>query len=78
MGVPRALLAFADVRLPLLADSCSPRAPRESPWWQRAAGAIPDAVLRRIALETLAEERGNLEGAAAFAVFAPWRHARVA
>jgi tetraprenyl-beta-curcumene synthase len=37
------------------------------------ASDIPDPILRRIAIETLREERGNLEGAAAFAVFAPVR-----
>lgn len=42
--------------------------------WRRRAAAIPDPVLRRIALETHRAERGNLEGAAAFAAFAPLRH----
>jgi len=32
---------------------------------------MPDAALRRLALATQQEERGNLEGAAAFAAFAP-------
>jgi tetraprenyl-beta-curcumene synthase len=41
--------------------------------WRRRAAAIPDPVLRRIALDTHRTERGNLEGAAAFAAFAPLR-----
>jgi tetraprenyl-beta-curcumene synthase len=40
------------------------------------ATEIPDPILRRIAIETLREERGNLEGAAAFAVLAPLRRRR--
>ncbi len=41
--------------------------------WRRLARRIPDATLRQLALEALAK-RGNIEGAAAFAAFAP--HAR--
>ena len=41
--------------------------------WRRHASGIPDPVLRRIALETHRTESGNLEGAAAFAAFAPLR-----
>lgn len=41
--------------------------------WRRRAAAIPDPVLRRIALDTHRSESGNLEGAAAFAAFAPLR-----
>jgi len=41
--------------------------------WRRRAAAIPDPVLRRIALETHRTEGGNLEGAAAFAAYAPLR-----
>jgi tetraprenyl-beta-curcumene synthase len=40
--------------------------------WRRRARRIPDPVLRSLALEALAK-RGNIEGAAAFAAFAPWR-----
>lgn len=40
--------------------------------WQRLARRIPDPVLRSLALAALAEKRGNIEGAAAFAAFAPW------
>ncbi len=40
--------------------------------WRRRAKRIPDPFLRRLALEALAK-RGNIEGAAAFAAFAPWR-----
>jgi tetraprenyl-beta-curcumene synthase len=38
--------------------------------WRRVALRIPDPVLRHLALEALAK-RGNIEGAAAFAAFAP-------
>ena len=38
----------------------------------RRAGAIPDPALRGAALHALSK-RGNIEGAAAFAVLAPWR-----
>jgi tetraprenyl-beta-curcumene synthase len=41
--------------------------------WRRCAEAIPNPVLRRIALDTQQGERGNLEGAAAFAAFVPVR-----
>jgi len=41
--------------------------------WRHRAAAIPDPVLRRIALDTHRGESGNLEGAAAFAAFAPLR-----
>jgi tetraprenyl-beta-curcumene synthase len=40
--------------------------------WQRQAKRIPDPVLRQLALAALSEKRGNIEGAAAFAAFAPW------
>ncbi len=40
--------------------------------WRRAARRIPDPELRRLALAALAK-RGNIEGAAAFAAFAPLR-----
>jgi len=41
--------------------------------WRRRAAAIPDPVLRKIALDTHRAESGNLEGAAAFAAFVPLR-----
>jgi tetraprenyl-beta-curcumene synthase len=41
--------------------------------WRRQARRIPDPQLRRLALEAL-DKRGNIEGAAAFAAFAPRRH----
>jgi tetraprenyl-beta-curcumene synthase len=41
--------------------------------WRRLARRIPDPVLRRLAFEALAK-RGNIEGAAAFAAFAPRSH----
>lgn len=40
--------------------------------WQRQARRIPDPVLRQLALDALSEKRSNIEGAAAFAAFAPW------
>jgi tetraprenyl-beta-curcumene synthase len=40
--------------------------------WRRMAQRIPDAELRRLALAALAK-RSNIEGAAAFAAFAPLR-----
>jgi tetraprenyl-beta-curcumene synthase len=39
--------------------------------WKRLARRIPDPVLRQLALAALVEKRGNIEGAAAFAAFAP-------
>jgi tetraprenyl-beta-curcumene synthase len=44
---------------------------------RRRAARIPDPVLRELALAALAK-RGNIEGAAAFATFAPWRRRRAA
>ncbi len=40
--------------------------------WRRRARAIPDPTLRRLALETISDKRGNLDGAAAFAAFVPF------
>ncbi|MBA3808650.1 MAG: DUF2600 family protein [Solirubrobacterales bacterium] len=48
-----------------------PQVGHELRHWQRRAQQIPDPALRRAALSTLRCERGNLEGAAAFAVLAP-------
>lgn len=39
--------------------------------WRSRAAAIPDPELRELAFEAHTGKRGNLEGAAAFAVFAP-------
>jgi tetraprenyl-beta-curcumene synthase len=44
---------------------------RELHHWRERARQIPDPVLRRLALLTQSTERGNLEGAAAFAVLVP-------
>jgi tetraprenyl-beta-curcumene synthase len=41
--------------------------------WRRKARQIPDPQLRRLALQAL-DKRGNIEGAAAFAAFAPRAH----
>jgi tetraprenyl-beta-curcumene synthase len=46
----------------------------ESRHWRRRAEAIPDPVLRRLALEAHRIKRGNIEGSAAFAAFAPNAH----
>lgn len=47
---------------------------RELRHWRDRAREIPDPVLRRLALITQSAERGNLEGAAAFAVLVPRAH----
>jgi tetraprenyl-beta-curcumene synthase len=47
---------------------------RERRHWHERARQIPDPALRRLALITQRTERGNLEGAAAFAVLAPHDH----
>jgi tetraprenyl-beta-curcumene synthase len=44
---------------------------RELARWQELARSIPDPRLRELALDTQRGERGNLEGAAAFAVLVP-------
>jgi tetraprenyl-beta-curcumene synthase len=49
-----------------------PRASAELRRWRRSASRISDPGLRRLALASLAK-RGNMEGAAAFATFVPWR-----
>lgn len=53
-----------------------PEVAREVRRWRRTARAIPDPWLRELALQTQAQERGNLEGAAAFAVLVPRSHRR--
>jgi tetraprenyl-beta-curcumene synthase len=72
----RLAIAFADFafRYWLLAF---PHARRAVERCMRSAAAVPDRSLRRAAIETLAEEQGNLEGAAAFAAFTPRRYRRV-
>jgi tetraprenyl-beta-curcumene synthase len=52
-----------------------PRVASELRHVRRLAGRIPDPALRQTALEALGK-RGNLEGAAAFATFAPRRQRR--
>jgi tetraprenyl-beta-curcumene synthase len=47
-----------------------PHVRRELTHWRERAVEIPDPVLRRLALHALGK-RGNVEGAAAFAAFAP-------
>jgi tetraprenyl-beta-curcumene synthase len=43
--------------------------------WRARAGAIPDPALRNLAFEAHGGKRGNLEGAAAFAMFVPHQFA---
>ena len=50
-----------------------PRASRGVSHWQRRAAQIPDPTLRRLGIDSL-RERSNIEGAAAFAAFAPRTH----
>jgi tetraprenyl-beta-curcumene synthase len=50
--------------------------PRVSRWlgdWRGRAGKIPDPVLRQMAFDAL-DKHGNIEGAVAFAAFAPRAH----
>jgi tetraprenyl-beta-curcumene synthase len=51
-----------------------PQVKRELRHWHRQAMQIPDPALRHQALVTQHAERGNLDGAAAFAVLAPRAH----
>ncbi len=51
--------------------SVYPEVRREAEHWRRAAQEIPDPILRRLALQNLEAERSDLDGAAAFAAFAP-------
>jgi tetraprenyl-beta-curcumene synthase len=48
-----------------------PRVAREMRRWKARADSIEDPQLRRIALEAQRSKRGNIEGAAAFAVLVP-------
>lgn len=50
-----------------------PRASRGVSHWQRRAAQIPDPALQRLGIDSL-RERSNIEGAAAFAAFAPRAH----
>jgi tetraprenyl-beta-curcumene synthase len=54
--------------------SVFPRVCHEIHHWRHRAEAIPDPVLRRLALEAQRIKRGNVEGSAAFASFAPATH----
>lgn len=51
-----------------------PRLHHELRGWRRRAGGLPDDELRALALAVQESKRGNIEGAAAFAAFAPARH----
>jgi tetraprenyl-beta-curcumene synthase len=44
--------------------------------WRRRARVIPDCPLRKMALAVQHTKRGNIDGSAAFAVFAPQPHRR--
>jgi tetraprenyl-beta-curcumene synthase len=67
-------LAFCSTVARYLA-SILPGVTRELAHWQTGARRIPDPVLRRLALGALSK-RGNMEGAALFAVLAPRAHRR--
>lgn len=69
------VVAFADfaLRYWLLAF---PHARRAVERCARRADAVPEQVLRCAAVDTIAQERGNLEGAAAFATYASRRSRR--
>jgi tetraprenyl-beta-curcumene synthase len=68
----RLALAAAFVRAAILYwTTVFPLVRTEVSHWRHRARSIPDARLRRVALDTLDDERGNLEGAAAFATFVP-------
>ena len=56
---------------PVYWGSVYPRVRRELADQRRRAAAIPDAPLRAVALGVLEHKRSNIDGAAAFAVFAP-------
>lgn len=51
-----------------------PRLRRELRGWRRRAAGLPDDEVRAVALAVQESKRGNIEGAAAFAAFAPARH----
>lgn len=51
-----------------------PQVRRELTHWHRRARTIPDRMLRQTALEVQRTKRGNIDGAAAFAAFAPPVH----
>jgi tetraprenyl-beta-curcumene synthase len=51
--------------------SVFPSIRREAAHWRRRAEAIPDPRLRTLALEAQRIKRGNIEGSAALAAFAP-------
>jgi tetraprenyl-beta-curcumene synthase len=53
-----------------------PFACREIRTWERHARTIPDPRLKAVALRALRDERGNLEGATAFATFVGPAHRR--
>src|ERR1700675_2614972 len=48
-----------------------PHLAREMRHWRARAASIEDPLLRRVALEAQRSKRGNIEGAAAFAVLVP-------
>ncbi len=48
-----------------------PHLAREMRHWRARAASIDDPLLRRVALEAQTSKRGNIEGAAAFAVLVP-------
>ena len=71
LASPRSPLPAALAMIAAYESRVVPRAAGEIARWRRRAGAIPDPVLRRIALATIDDEAANAEAAAAFATLAP-------
>jgi tetraprenyl-beta-curcumene synthase len=55
-----------------------PHVAREMRHWKARAASIDDPLLRRVAIEAQTSKRGNIEGAAAFAVLVPSRNRALA
>ncbi|HWJ51500.1 MAG TPA: DUF2600 family protein [Solirubrobacteraceae bacterium] len=55
-----------------------PHVAREMRHWHARAASIDDPLLRRVALQAQTSKRGNIEGAAAFAVLVPSRNRALA
>jgi tetraprenyl-beta-curcumene synthase len=68
----KSTFAFASVAVRYL-TTVFPLVARELAYWRVRADQIPDPKLRRLALDAL-RKRGNMEGAALFAAFAPRAH----
>ncbi|HSZ13610.1 MAG TPA: DUF2600 family protein [Solirubrobacteraceae bacterium] len=74
MGKARDLIASAGAFVQLACRywlDVFPAICREARFWSERAARIPDPLLRRVALDSLREKRGNIEGAGAFAALVP-------